>query len=71
MRANRPPHDQLAHHFLRLDQLLGAGVHVSGSGLESFSLRGALRPRFEISEGNFELSFQGAAGETASSVPPP
>jgi superfamily II DNA or RNA helicase len=45
---------------------LGAGVHVSGSGLESFSLRGALQPQLEVAQDGFELSFQGAGGEIAS-----
>jgi superfamily II DNA or RNA helicase len=43
-------------------------VHVSGSGLEGFTLRGALSPRLSLADGDFELAFQGAAGETASAA---
>jgi hypothetical protein len=41
-------------------------VHVAGGGLESFTLRGALWPRLGAGESGFELSFETAAGESAS-----
>jgi superfamily II DNA or RNA helicase len=41
-------------------------VHVSGSGLESFSLRSPLTPVMDAGSGSFDLSFRTEQGETAS-----
>jgi superfamily II DNA or RNA helicase len=41
-------------------------VAISGTGLESFSLRGSLAPNLDLAEQDFDLSFATAQGERAS-----
>jgi superfamily II DNA or RNA helicase len=41
-------------------------VHISGAGLESFSLRGELTPTLEARADGFDLAFRTAQGESAS-----